>query len=220
MASSVSGSRAKPAEKCTRRSVDPKGRGPHISAPGNTLNATCRKESNPQASVFYRSSLTAKREPRYKLPSSMPTALVSEHLTGVVNSRGNEDEGWLELIIGPMFSGKTTELMQRVRRHRAAGRLCLVVKSAKDTRYTGAQDVLSTHDRMELPALSAERLRDVANVEFMYRVIAVDEGQFFPGERSSWPGDAPRLVVGGRAVGMKPTTGRQPLCPQQHSNEQ
>eukprot|EP00803_Ostreobium_quekettii_P010809 evm.model.scf_1908.2 EVM.evm.TU.scf_1908.2 scf_1908:17718-21544(+) len=110
----------------------------------------------------------------------MPPSLPSSHLTGVVPPRDPADPGSIELIIGPMFSGKTTELMCRVRRHRAAGRLCLVVKSCKDTRYECERCVLSSHDRAELPATAVERLAELTNVEFMYRVIAVDEGQFFP----------------------------------------
>ena len=45
-------------------------------------------------------------------------------------------KGMLELIIGPMFAGKSTELMRRVKRHGHSGKSCLFVKYANDTRYS------------------------------------------------------------------------------------
>lgn len=53
-------------------------------------------------------------------------------------------KGMLELIIGPMFAGKSTELLRRVKRHAISGKSCLYVKYAADTRY----DVtcIATHD--------------------------------------------------------------------------
>lgn len=57
-----------------------------------------------------------------------------------VSPRGN-----IQLIFGPMFSGKTTELLRRIKRFSIARRRCLVIKYAKDTRYS--EDGVSTHDR-------------------------------------------------------------------------
>ena len=54
-------------------------------------------------------------------------------------------KGMLELIIGPMFAGKSTELLRRVQRHYITGKTCLYVKYAADTRYDVAS-VISTHD--------------------------------------------------------------------------
>ncbi len=53
--------------------------------------------------------------------------------------------GHIELIIGPMFAGKSTELMRRMKRHEIAGNRCLKIKFAEDTRYSG--DSIATHDR-------------------------------------------------------------------------
>jgi thymidine kinase len=47
-----------------------------------------------------------------------------------------------------MFSGKSTEMLRRVRRYQAAKRRCLVIKYARDTRY-GKEDTLITHDRCD-----------------------------------------------------------------------
>jgi thymidine kinase len=53
--------------------------------------------------------------------------------------------GEIQLILGPMFSGKSTELLRRIRRYTIAKRKCLVIKYKKDTRYS--EDSLATHDR-------------------------------------------------------------------------
>ena len=53
--------------------------------------------------------------------------------------------GEIQLILGPMFSGKTTELLRRIRRFQVAKRECVVLKYAKDTRYNVKE--ASTHDR-------------------------------------------------------------------------
>lgn len=52
--------------------------------------------------------------------------------------------GKIELIFGPMFSGKTTELLRRMRRHQLADHRVVVIKYIKDTRYNAAR--CTTHD--------------------------------------------------------------------------
>ena len=98
------------------------------------------------------------------------------------------------ITTGPMFSGKSTELARRIRRHKVANRSCLVVKYAKDTRYEsepgtaeagtdGVDDLrgcMITHDRQALVAYPTHLLADVDNVAHSFDVIGVDEGQFFP----------------------------------------
>ncbi|KGL77521.1 Thymidine kinase, cytosolic, partial [Tinamus guttatus] len=84
-----------------------------------------------------------------------------------------------QVIFGPMFSGKSTELMRRVRRFQLAQYRCLLVKYAKDTRYGTAG--LSTHDRRStMEALPACLLKDVYQEALSSAVIGIDEGQFFP----------------------------------------
>ena len=53
--------------------------------------------------------------------------------------------GRIELIIGPMFAGKSTELLRRIKRHEIAGSKCLRIKFSGDTRYS--DDSIATHDR-------------------------------------------------------------------------
>ncbi len=55
------------------------------------------------------------------------------------------DCGHIELIIGPMFAGKSTELLRRVNRLEIAGRRCLYVKYSEDNRYS--QDCIATHNK-------------------------------------------------------------------------
>lgn len=71
----------------------------------------------------------------------------------------------------------STELMRRVRRFQIAQYKCLVIKYAKDTRYSSS---FSTHDRNTMEALPACLLRDVAQEAMGVAVIGIDEGQFFP----------------------------------------
>jgi hypothetical protein len=54
-------------------------------------------------------------------------------------------KGHIELIIGPMFAGKSTELLRRMKRHEIAGSKCMRIKFSEDNRY--ANDAIATHDR-------------------------------------------------------------------------
>lgn len=81
----------------------------------------------------------------------------------------------LELILGCMFSGKTTELLRRVDKLTAIGKKVLVIHSALDTRVDG--DVVQTHDGIQKVAMTYNSLRQVPFSKF--DAVAIDEGQFF-----------------------------------------
>jgi len=87
--------------------------------------------------------------------------------------------GWLEVIAGPMFSGKSEELIRRVKRVLIAGQQVRVFKPRLDDRYD-ASDVVS-HDgervRAEPVADSAELRQRLEGTSV--QVVAVDEAQFF-----------------------------------------
>jgi len=89
--------------------------------------------------------------------------------------------GRLELIMGCMFSGKSTELIRRLKRYKAINKQVLVINSAKDTRST--EQVLKTHDGVTFNCIKTNNLneifksKDFRNVE----IIGIDEGQFFNG---------------------------------------
>lgn len=54
--------------------------------------------------------------------------------------------GHIEVIFGPMFSGKSTELLRKVKRYTVAQKKCLVIGYSKDNRYSD-ESVVSTHDK-------------------------------------------------------------------------
>lgn len=87
--------------------------------------------------------------------------------------------GSIELILGPMFSGKTTELFRRIRRYTFANYRCIVIKYRKDQRYAAAGEA-STHDQLMLAANPCERLAEAVDEVGGFDVIGIDEGQFFP----------------------------------------
>ena len=90
-------------------------------------------------------------------------------------------EGRLEVICGPMFSGKTEELLRRVRRSLIAKLPTLLVKPATDTRYA-VGDVVS-HDKTAMPSVVVEKSSDILDVLDVdgrqALVVAIDEAQFF-----------------------------------------
>jgi len=86
--------------------------------------------------------------------------------------------GSIQVIFGPMFSGKTTELLRRIRRYTVANRTCLVIKYKKDTRYSA--DEMSTHDKQMWSARPADKLSELQQHAEKVEVIGIDEGQFFP----------------------------------------
>ncbi|MDP2469223.1 MAG: thymidine kinase [Candidatus Palauibacterales bacterium] len=87
-------------------------------------------------------------------------------------------EGSIEVVTGVMFSGKSEELLRRVRRAMIARRKVQVFKSQLDDRYGGIQTI-SSHDGRAIEARPVTTSRDVAEfVEPDTEVVAVDEVQF------------------------------------------
>lgn len=85
----------------------------------------------------------------------------------------------LTIIMGNMFSGKTSELIRRLKRYKVIGKKVLVVNSSKDTR--SIEDVLKTHDNVKFGCVKVESLAELVNYNEYTRadVIAIDEAQFF-----------------------------------------
>ncbi|GMS95037.1 hypothetical protein PENTCL1PPCAC_17212, partial [Pristionchus entomophagus] len=106
--------------------------------------------------------------------------------------------GHISVILGPMFSGKTTELLRLHERHVRAHKKCLLVKYAGDTRYD--KDCIATHDRKfgKGATLKAERLADVREKLFDkdIEVVSIDEGQFFEDLEET----VTKLVLEGKVV--------------------
>jgi thymidine kinase len=91
------------------------------------------------------------------------------------------EQGWIEVIAGPMFSGKSEELIRRVTRYGIARIPVQTFKPAIDTRYAKAEVVSHSHlsTAASPVADSAELLR---SVEDRTVVVGIDEAQFFDDE--------------------------------------
>uniref|UniRef100_A0AC35TJU5 Thymidine kinase n=1 Tax=Rhabditophanes sp. KR3021 TaxID=114890 RepID=A0AC35TJU5_9BILA len=89
----------------------------------------------------------------------------------------NCNKGMIHLLVGPMFSGKSTELFRLTNRQYLGGKTVVIVKYAKDVRYNN--EYASTHDRLTKEAISAIHLKDIFDEIKQFEVIGIDEGQFF-----------------------------------------
>ncbi len=89
-----------------------------------------------------------------------------------------KQDGWVEVVTGVMFSGKSEELLRRVRRAVIAKKQVQVFKSHLDDRYAGVE-AISSHGGLMLDAVPVSRSVDVAEqVRDGTEVVAVDEAQF------------------------------------------
>lgn len=90
--------------------------------------------------------------------------------------------GWIEVITGVMFSGKSEELIRRVRRAIIARRRVQVFKSHLDARYTGLLSI-STHDGREIEATPVDSAAEIfRQVRPDTELVAIDEAQFLDPE--------------------------------------
>jgi len=87
--------------------------------------------------------------------------------------------GWIEVICGSMFSGKTEELIRRVKRATYANQKVTIFKPKKDIRY--ADDKVVSHDENALEGIPIEQSWEIMNHIQDVRVVAIDEAQFFDG---------------------------------------
>jgi len=91
---------------------------------------------------------------------------------------GKPSSGWIEVVCGSMFSGKTEELIRRVRRAQIARQKVQVFKPAMDTRY--AHGEVASHNGMQVEAVPVGNTAQLrALIEPDTTVVAIDEGQFF-----------------------------------------
>ncbi len=86
--------------------------------------------------------------------------------------------GWIEVISGVMFSGKSEELIRRLRRALIARKRVQVFKSRLDERYAGIYTI-SSHDGRTIEAIPADSADQISQqIDPMAHVIAIDEAQF------------------------------------------
>jgi thymidine kinase len=85
--------------------------------------------------------------------------------------------GWIEVIAGCMFSGKTEELIRRLRRAEIAKMNVMVFKPRIDTRFSA--DHIVSHSELQLKSHVVTNARDILKMTDHADVVGIDEGQFF-----------------------------------------
>lgn len=88
-----------------------------------------------------------------------------------------QDTGWIEVICGSMFSGKTEELIRRMRRAEIAKQNIVLFKPRMDDRY--ATDFIISHDKRVIEAVSVDDAKQIEVLAKNYDVVGIDEVQFF-----------------------------------------
>lgn len=100
----------------------------------------------------------------------------------------NKNNAYLELIIGPMFSGKTSRIVEIYKQCKFCNIPVSVINHSIDNRYD--EELLSTHDKIKIPCIKTDKLMDLlltkyADLQkdiskiFKSDVILINEGQFF-----------------------------------------
>ena len=92
----------------------------------------------------------------------------------------------LEIIIGPMFAGKSSALLSRIRRSKAIGKIVMVITSSLDKRYS-VEPTLTSHDKESVAAVAVAKLMSCLQEDDVQRsklleadLIIIEEAQFFP----------------------------------------
>lgn len=109
------------------------------------------------------------------------------------------DTGWIEVISGCMFSGKTEELIRRLRRAQIAKQKVIIFKPKVDNRYS--TDRIVSHNTQSLDSIVIDNASEILKLCGNARVIGVDEGQFFSsdlvGVCEQLANDGRRVIVAG-----------------------
>ena len=82
--------------------------------------------------------------------------------------------GRIEVICGSMFSGKTEELISRIKK---SGKSYRVFKPEKDTR--NKKNKIESHNKVEIEATTIKNISDILKIKTKYEIIGIDEAQFF-----------------------------------------
>ena len=87
------------------------------------------------------------------------------------------NSGWIEVICGTMFSGKTEELIRRLRRAQIAKMATTIFKPLVDTRYSDTQIV--SHNQMKMDSRLVKSSPEILPLSQGSKVVGIDEAQFF-----------------------------------------
>ncbi|MEM1270713.1 MAG: thymidine kinase [Bacteroidota bacterium] len=88
--------------------------------------------------------------------------------------------GWIEVVAGSMFSGKTEELIRRLRRAKIGKQRVSIFKPAVDTRYS--DDAVVSHNDTAIPSVPVHTADQIILLASDAEVVGIDEAQFFSGE--------------------------------------
>jgi len=88
--------------------------------------------------------------------------------------------GWIEVICGSMFSGKTEELIRRLKRARIANQVVEIYKPKVDTRYD--EEKVVSHDSNYIQSIPVSKAKEILQVSEDVNVVGIDEAQFFDNE--------------------------------------
>ena len=92
----------------------------------------------------------------------------------------DKQTGWIEVVCGSMFSGKTEELIRRVRRAQYANLNVIIFKPTLDTR--DKKNTVVSHDDTTIECKTIKRASDIYKLSGSCRVVGIDEAQFFDEE--------------------------------------
>ena len=92
-------------------------------------------------------------------------------------SNRDKRKGWIEVITGSMFSGKTEELLRRLRRAKFAKQRVEIFKPAIDTRYS--DKLVVSHDANAIPSTVIDNAQQIIILANDIDVVGIDEAQFF-----------------------------------------
>ena len=115
-------------------------------------------------------------------------------------ARKNPDRGWIEVVTGSMFSGKSEELIRRLRRAQIARQKVQIFKPLLDNRY--AESHIVSHSDMRIASENVATADDIIKkVDAETEVVGIDEGQFFdlnlPAACSTLSDRGKRIIVAG-----------------------
>ncbi len=119
----------------------------------------------------------------------------------------NRKFGWIECICGSMFSGKSEELLRRIKRGVIAKQKVLLFKPSIDNRYD--ENRVSTHNGNSYDSISIEKSSDILNFvkDTNYDIIGIDEIQFFDNDIvkiiNKLANDGIRVIVAGLDMDFK-----------------
>ena len=90
----------------------------------------------------------------------------------------NTETAYLEIILGGMYAGKTSRLVEIYKQCQFCNINVMVINHQMDNRYD--TELLSTHDKIKIPCIKTHNLMDLEQQCYENNVVLINEGQFFP----------------------------------------